>query len=146
MVIPAGPASVRAADPAARDRLGRLLAGAGLAAAGTVLVAVVDPDQPGHYPLCPFRALTGLACPGCGGLRAVHALTRGDLPAALGHNALLVLLLPAVVAVWAAAVRRAVKHLPALPRPGPLLVLLATVAVLSFTVARNLPGVGFLGP
>ena len=40
---------------------------------------MVDPNQPGHYPTDPFLAITGLYCPGCGTLRALHALARGDL-------------------------------------------------------------------
>ncbi|GAA0629105.1 hypothetical protein GCM10010174_56600 [Kutzneria viridogrisea] len=47
---------------------------------------------------CWYHALTGLDCPFCGGSRALGALLRLDLPAALGYNAFAVLvLLPAVV-------------------------------------------------
>ena len=38
--------------------------------------------------LCPFRALTGLPCPGCGMTRAFCALGHGDLSGAFGYNAL----------------------------------------------------------
>lgn len=37
---------------------------------------------------CPFRALTGIACPTCGGTRAFLAAARGELGAALGFNPL----------------------------------------------------------
>ncbi|MEU4834953.1 DUF2752 domain-containing protein [Streptosporangium sp. NPDC023615] len=70
------------------------------AAAAVAFVAAVDPNEPGHYPPCPFLVLTGLYCPGCGGLRAVHALAHGDPPAALGLNPLVVILIPVVVALW----------------------------------------------
>ena len=76
------------------------------AAPPVVLLAVVDPNRPGHYPTCPFRALTGLDCPGCGSLRAVHALSHGDVLGALDHNGLFVLFLPLLVAsavLWALA-------------------------------------------
>src|SRR5690606_29528852 len=43
-------------------------------AAATLVVATVSPEEPGHYPTCPFLALTGAWCPGCGSLRALHAL------------------------------------------------------------------------
>jgi len=43
-----------------------------------------------HMPGCPFKTLTSLDCPGCGSTRAGASLLRGDLSAALDHNALLV--------------------------------------------------------
>ena len=43
---------------------------------------------------CPFFALTGLKCPGCGGQRAVIALIHGDIMSALRHNLLAVVGLP----------------------------------------------------
>ena len=46
----------------------------------------------------------GFYCPGCGGLRAVHDLTHGDVGAALSSNILVTLLIPVVssAAVWLA--------------------------------------------
>lgn len=69
-------------------------------AAGAALVAVVDPGVPGHYPACPILAATGWYCPGCGGLRAVHALAHGDVAQALDRNALIVLALPVVLLAY----------------------------------------------
>ncbi len=92
--------------PRGRRLVAPLAVGAA-AVAGFVYVGAVDPNQPGHYPLCPTQALTGLDCPGCGGLRCVHSLARGDLVGALDHNALAVLvLLPLAVVAWAVWVRR----------------------------------------
>ncbi|WP_026314036.1 DUF2752 domain-containing protein [Actinomadura flavalba] len=68
--------------------------------AGVILVASVDPHEPGHYPTCPALALTGWYCPGCGGLRMTNSLAHGDLGAAFGSNPLLVLLLPLAVYLW----------------------------------------------
>ena len=56
------------------------LATAALLGLGVALVAAVDPHTSGRYPTCPFHAVTGLWCPGCGGLRAVHDLTHGSSP------------------------------------------------------------------
>nr|WP_030385536.1 DUF2752 domain-containing protein [Streptomyces sp. NRRL S-241] len=53
-------------------------------------VGAVDPNEPGHYPVCPLFRLTGVLCPGCGGLRSAHAFAHGDLVAAFGANALAV--------------------------------------------------------
>lgn len=53
--------------------------------------------------LCPFRALTGWPCPGCGMTRAFCALGHGDWRAALGFNALSPFVLLAFVWMWARA-------------------------------------------
>lgn len=53
-----------------------------------------NPAEHAFYPRCQFHTLTGLDCPGCGGLRATHALLHGDLAAAWRLNALFVLALP----------------------------------------------------
>src|SRR5262245_60026021 len=37
----------------------------GLALIGCVVLAVRDPNERGSYGLCPFKAVTGLDCPGC---------------------------------------------------------------------------------
>ncbi len=41
------------------------------------LLYAFDPGATSAYPSCPFRSLTGLLCPLCGGLRAAHALLHG---------------------------------------------------------------------
>jgi len=92
------------AAPPWRFSLRRRLTGpavdmAALAVAVTTL-ALRDPHLSGSYGYCPFRALTGLPCPVCGGLRAINDLTRGDLHAALGSNAFVVLTVPVALAVW----------------------------------------------
>lgn len=37
---------------------------------------------------CPFKAATGLPCPGCGCTRAFHCAMRGELAAAFAHSPL----------------------------------------------------------
>ena len=51
---------------------------------------------------CPFKAVTGLPCPGCGGLRAFELLTQGKVAQALWTNPLsvVVMLFFAVSAGW----------------------------------------------
>ena len=88
----------------ARPRARRLLAPVGTAVgviAATGYIRMVDPNEPGHYPLCPTLALLGIDCPGCGGPTATHALAHGDIGAALDNNALFVVLVPAVISLWA---------------------------------------------
>jgi hypothetical protein len=41
----------------------------------------------GAIPLfCPFKALTGIPCPGCGMTRAMLSVTKGDFRGAFGYN------------------------------------------------------------
>ncbi|MFD8955179.1 DUF2752 domain-containing protein [Streptomyces xanthophaeus] len=78
----------------ARAGLARRMAAPVLVLAGAVAafgyVGAVDPNEPGHYPVCPLFRLTGLLCPGCGGLRSAHAFAHGDLITAFGANAVAV--------------------------------------------------------
>ena len=50
-------------------------------------------------PRCLFKWLTGLSCPGCGLLRAVHAAVHGRLAEAVAYNYWLLLTLPYLLAV-----------------------------------------------
>jgi hypothetical protein len=71
---------------------------------GTVLalgyLAAVDPNEPGHYPLCPTKYFLGVDCPGCGLMRATHDLVTGNIAGALDHNVLVVLMAPFTVFLW----------------------------------------------
>ena len=130
----------------ARRMAGPLAAAGGLLAATTYL-GLVDPNAPGHYPLCPTKYLTGLDCPGCGGLRCVHSLAHGDLVGALDHNAFVVLLvIPLILGglvAWAVREWRGDPPAPVGHRWFEKRWLIVTVAVvmIAFTVARNIPGV-----
>lgn len=119
---------------------------AALAAAAVGVVAVVDPNEAGHYPTCPFLAATGQFCPGCGSLRAVHALTRGDVGTAVGLNVLTVLAAVALAVIWVRWVRRSWTGLArASAAPASVLYGVLVVVVL-FAVTRNLPVGAFLAP
>lgn len=124
----------------ARSRWTGLVVGLSLLA----YVALVDPARGGLYPRCPSRLVLGLDCPFCGGLRGTHELLHGDLAGALDHN----LLLPAYLV--AAAVIGACYLLPLTGRPVPRVrlprwaLIGAAAVVVSFTVARNLPGFDYL--
>jgi hypothetical protein len=60
------------------------------------------PDEPTVI-LCPFRALTGWLCPGCGMTRAFCALGHGELLRAVHFNALSPFLYLALMLVWTGA-------------------------------------------
>lgn len=85
--------------PRARRMLAPMLTLGGSALALGYL-RFVDPNNPGHYPVCPTRALFGIDCPGCGGLRATHDLLCGDVAGALDHNVLIVVFIPVAIFLW----------------------------------------------
>jgi len=119
-----------------------------LAGAATALsvLAVHNPEQPGHYPACPFHAMTGLWCPGCGSLRALHALTHGDLSTAVQRNVLAVLALPFLAAAWGAWLGRTLGR-PRSRRVAPPAALWSLlVLIVVFGVARNLTPTDWLAP
>ena len=109
----------------------------------TGYVYLMDPDKRGAYPLCPSRALLGVDCPACGGLRGTNALLHGRVREALDHNLLLPLLLAAIAVgfgSWMLPLVGRPQRAVRLPR---WLVVTLGVVVVAFTVARNLPGPRF---
>lgn len=111
-------------------------------AMATAYTAWQDPNTSGAFPGCPLREMTGWDCPGCGGLRATHALTQGDLFGALDHNIFLTVAVPIGAVLWlrwmVMSLGVKVPSLPKVPRAGWWAV--GTV-ILVFTVLRNIPGV-----
>ena len=55
---------------------------------------IFDPWGSSFYPPCPFHGLTGLYCPGCGSLRALHKLLHFQITGAFDYNPLMVLSIP----------------------------------------------------
>ncbi|WP_435811278.1 DUF2752 domain-containing protein [Streptomyces termitum] len=137
---------LRAAEEAAafrrRPLARRLLAPLGTlagTAAAFAYVGAVDPNEPGHYPVCPLLRFTGLYCPGCGGLRSAHAVAHGDLAAALGANALAVAgyaLCAVLFAVWLV---RAVRGTPSRIALHPAWWWALGTLTALFALIRNLP-------
>lgn len=132
-----------------RSRLAALrgpVAVLGASAAALAVLARVDPNEPGHYPTCPFLALTGHWCPGCGSLRAIHAVTEGDVAAAAGLNVLVLVALPVLAVIWWRWAGR--SWTGALrSRAAPAFYLWAMlIVVLVFGVVRNLPLGAALAP
>lgn len=110
------------------------------------IIAMVDPNQPGNYPPCPFLALTGFYCPGCGSTRALHALGHGDVAGAAGYNPLTGAAVPVLVWIWVRWLRRTYNGTPR-NHPAPAILLWGFVAiVVAFGLIRNLPVGGPLAP
>jgi len=82
----------------------------------SLILYFFDPNQYSFYPRCLFHQTTGLFCPGCGSLRAIHQLLHGHLMAAARLNALLVLSLPVVL--WMAARKILAGFMVRLPAPA----------------------------
>jgi Protein of unknown function (DUF2752) len=95
---------------------------------------------PGGLLSCPLHATTGLWCPFCGGLRAVAALSRGDLAAAASFNVVVLALVPVLLVWWVLGLRAAWAGRP---HPWPALTnrhwLVLGGVLLAFAMWRNLP-------
>jgi hypothetical protein len=121
----------------------------GVAAAALVsigYVAAVDPNTAGHYPTCPFLAITGWYCPGCGALRAVHALAHGDLVTALARNPFTVVAVGYAVVAWVLWLGRTARGRPVRWLAPSWVLYSVLAAILLFGVLRNVPGWTWLSP
>jgi hypothetical protein len=103
-----------------------------------VMFHFLPPERYRFYPRCLLHAWTGLYCPGCGSSRALHALTRGDVRAALASNVLLTAALPLGAALLVA---RRWRHgdwavLASIPAWGWWI---ALAIVIGFGILRNIP-------
>jgi hypothetical protein len=128
-----------------RMRLSLPLLGVVAVAAATVVLFLFDPSRNGFYPRCLLYVSTGIYCPGCGGLRAVHSLVHGDVLAALHFNALFVLSIPfvCVYGVRQFSAMMAGRRPPQLLTNSLAIKILVSVVVL-FTILRNIPMAPFM--
>ncbi|MGW9244548.1 DUF2752 domain-containing protein [Streptomyces badius] len=109
-------------------------------------VGTVDPNEPGHYPVCPLLKLTGVLCPGCGGLRSAHAFITGDLGAALEANAIATAGYFLFAVVWVLWLVRAWRGKPLRIGLAPAWWWGVGAVLLVFTIVRNLPFGSALAP
>jgi len=104
-----------------------LLLPAGIVAA--IVLFTFDPHQSTLFPPCPFKALTGWVCPGCGSTRAMHCLLHGQVLQALERNPLMVISLPILAAMFA---------WPSIAKK-PWVAWSALVILVSYGILRNIP-------
>jgi hypothetical protein len=111
-----------------------------VAAAGCIFLTLFDPRTESFYPVCPFRALTGRACAGCGVTRGLHELFTGHPVAALRLNLLLAVLVPGAVYGFVAWTLRQWNgpRLPTLTLTQRN-ILIGIGVLVAFTLVRNLP-------
>lgn len=119
-----------------------LLAAMGIAG----ILFFFNPAEHGFYPVCYFHVATGLNCPGCGALRAMHQLLHGHVVEAARLNALLIPCLAYLGWLTALFVTARLRGQPAslAVRPAWLWTFLCVAVV--FTLLRNLPGFAWLAP
>ena len=114
----------------------------GLFVGGLAVAIVLHIGDPAanSAPLCPFYAMTGSYCPGCGTLRCLHSLLHADLRSAAGYNLVTVLLAPVLLAAWVAVGLAAFTGRPIrLWVPPRWLGLALAGTLLVFWIVRNLP-------
>jgi hypothetical protein len=97
-----------------------------------------NPAVSSFYPLCWFHKLTGLHCPACGSLRALHQLLHGHIATAFDYNALLVVSLP-IIALLFLQKRLRSKSGADSKRPWRWFGWIMFSAAIIFGVLRNLP-------
>jgi hypothetical protein len=114
-----------------------------LAAVAGFVLFCFDPRQYHFYPVCFFHRTTGLLCPGCGALRALHQLLHGHLVAAFRLNPMLVVSVPFLIWLGARSALQKASNRPAFIRLRPLWLWLILAAALVVSVLRNLPGAPF---
>jgi hypothetical protein len=128
-----------AADDLARRRLVFVAITVGIATAAVVLF-LFEPAASSFYPPCLFHYATGLHCPGCGTLRALHCLLHMDLLQAMGRNPLMMLCLPFVAYAYVSYGLLALRGRSLPGTPGRAWLAWAVFGVLTtYWAVRNLP-------
>ncbi len=102
-----------------------------------VILFFFNPSNASIFPPCPFHYVTGLYCPGCGSLRAVHQLMHGNITEAFDLNPLMILMLPVLLllVVLPLIMKKVVTHSFLKVNWGWILFSI----VLSFWILRNIP-------
>jgi hypothetical protein len=117
----------------------RIVVGASLA--GAAVLYRFPPERYDFYPQCPVFRYLHVYCPGCGATRALAALLHARIAEALDYNALVVLLVPVLLAYFAVAYRKARRD-EVFTWPRVPVLALTTLLVMSaaFGVLRNFMG------
>ncbi len=139
-----------APSPAPIAGRGRRMLYPSLSAAGTLVfltvVQVIDPNEPGHFPTCPWLALTGTYCPGCGTMRATHALTHGHLGEALARNPVTVISYVAILIGYVNWTQRQWRGKQKTTLAPAWMLYLLFAGIMAYWVLRNMPGWTWLSP
>jgi uncharacterized protein DUF2752 len=108
--------------------------------AGALYLFTFEPGRTGFFPVCIFRLLTGLQCPGCGSTRAMHQILHGHLATAFTLNPLLLVSIPFLLFAFlrysVIVMRGGVPRQNVLPAS---VIYGLFVVVVSFWIFRNTP-------
>lgn len=94
--------------------------------------------QKGWFPSCPVSML-GLYCPGCGSMRAIESILRGNFIQAAAYNLLLVIFIPYFVFWGINLLLIVLAGIKLLPRNRLWFGWTVLAVVLIYTVLRNIP-------
>jgi Protein of unknown function (DUF2752) len=111
---------------------------------GLAMLFFFPPTHSAIYPVCLFHKFTGLNCPGCGSLRALHHLTHGEFTTAFRCNPLLIaglVMLPCFLLRQHSRLHEIVPHPARWARPAMAWAVCAIVIL--FGVLRNVSGPAF---
>jgi hypothetical protein len=108
--------------------------------AAALLYYSLDPAQYSFFPKCPFYALTGYKCPGCGSQRAVHHLLNFDFRGAFNANPLLVISIPYIIGGFVFDYTNLSKYIPGVRKTlyGTHAIIIVTIIVLIYWFVRNI--------
>ena len=105
-----------------------------------VVFFVLDPSKTQLFPQCPFHAVTGGYCPGCGSQRALHNLLHLNIAGVVSYN---FLFLPAALLLLYHYIHPVLNRIFAWKLPNllykkqtPWIIL---IVVILFWILRNLP-------
>jgi hypothetical protein len=108
--------------------------------AGAAYLYLFEPGKTGFFPVCLFRLVTGLQCPGCGSTRAAHQILHGHFITAFELNPLFLLAIPFLLFAFlrysVAVMRGGVPRQNVLPA---VYIYALFFVVVSFWIFRNTP-------
>ena len=107
--------------------------------AAIILLYKINPSTSSFFPSCPVYTITGLYCPGCGSLRALHQLFHGNISNAFGFNPLMVIALPFIAYSFLSYILDGItgKTLPKIFIPAFYIWLILGI-ILLFGILRNI--------
>lgn len=140
-VVPVVPAEQRLVSTTRNARQSvTLYAATALAAAGGLAAVRVLHDSGVHLPGCPFRAVLGFDCPGCGSTRAMLRLTHFDVLGAIDYNVLCVAGVALLAWTWIAGALRTFGKSARSPLDHRWSSRVTLAVVVAFWVLRLTPG------
>lgn len=119
----------------ARRRLALILTAIAFAVA---VLLIVPPTTSDIYAPCPWRAITGTHCPGCGSLRGLSGLLGGDVLALPRNNMLAALAVPFLgLSFWALVSQALFGYRPYRIMLTKTETLLLAMAIIAYGILRN---------